>query len=111
MRRNVEVPLRGAAAEPESIVHLVQALERAGFDGLGFTDHPAPSRKWLATGGHPSYDPFAALAFCAAVTSRIRLMTYLAVLPYRNPMLMAKSVATVDRLSGGRLTLVVGSGY
>lgn len=61
--------------------------------------------------GHPTYDPFGALCFLAAVTTDIRLMTYLAVLPYRSPVLLAKSVATVDRLSRGRFTLVVGTGY
>lgn len=87
------------------------ALERSGFHSIALTDHPAPSKKWMDTGGHRTYDPFAALAFVAAVTSRVRLMTYLAVLPYRNPFLAAKSIATVDRLSNGRFTLVSGSGY
>lgn len=103
--------VRGHAAEPEAIRAVAQAAEAAGFAMLGFTDHPAPSQKWLVSGGHPSYDPFAALGFVAAATTRIRLMTYLAVLPYRNPLLLAKNVATVDRLSGGRLTLVIGTGY
>jgi probable F420-dependent oxidoreductase len=111
MRVNTEMPLEGGCAEPAAISRLAAALERSGFAGLGFTDHPAPSRKWLTSGGHPTYDPFAALAFCAATTSTIRLLTYLAVLPYRSPMMTAKSIATVDRLSGGRLTVAVGSGY
>jgi probable F420-dependent oxidoreductase len=102
---------RGEAAEPAAITAQAQAAENAGFAMLGYTDHPAPSNKWLATGGHPTFDPFAALCFVAAVTSEVRLMTYLAVLPYRNPMLLAKSVATVDRLSGGRFTLITGTGY
>jgi probable F420-dependent oxidoreductase len=107
----VEMSVRRHAAEPDAIAAVARAAERAGVDMIGFTDHPAPSKKWLSTGGHPSFDPFAALAFVAAVTERVRLMTYLAVLPYRNPMLLAKSVATVDRLSGGRFTLVAGTGY
>jgi probable F420-dependent oxidoreductase len=108
---SLELPLRGTATEPSAIVQVAQAAERAGFALVGYTDHPAPSAKWLAAGGHPTLDPFAALGFVAAVTSRVRLMTYLAVLPYRNPMLLAKSVATVDRLSAGRFTLVAGTGY
>jgi probable F420-dependent oxidoreductase len=98
-------------ADPENVTKLVRAAEEAGFSTLAMTDHPAPSRKWLERGGHAGFDPLAALTFCAAVTTRIRLMTYLLVLPYRNPLLVAKSVATADRLSGGRLDLVVGSGY
>jgi probable F420-dependent oxidoreductase len=111
MRFNVDVPLRAGASEPEALRALTRAFEAAGFGSLCFTDHPAPSRKWLEAGGHQTFDPFAALAFCAAVSERIRLMTHLVVLPYRNPLLTAKSVATVDRLSGGRLTLVAGTGY
>jgi probable F420-dependent oxidoreductase len=108
---SVEMSVRGEAADPESIVAVARAAERAGFAQLGYTDHPAPSKKWLRSGGHPTFDPFGALCFVAAVTSTIKLMTYLAVLPYRNPLLLAKSVATVDKLSGGRFVLVVGAGY
>ncbi|MGW5147446.1 LLM class F420-dependent oxidoreductase [Rhodococcus koreensis] len=98
-------------AEPGTVIRVVQAAERAGFDALAMTDHPAPSRKWLDNGGHTGFDPLAALSFCAAVTARIRLMTYLLVLPYRNPLLTARSIATADRLSGGRLDVVAGPGY
>src|SRR5262249_51457253 len=111
VRLNVDVPLRAGASEPAALRTLTQAFEAAGFGALCFTDHPAPSSKWLAAGAHPTFDPFAALCFCAAASERIGLMTHLAVLPYRNPLLTAKSVATVDRLSGGRFTLVAGTGY
>src|SRR5690349_15054263 len=85
--------------------------EAAGFDGLSFTEHPAAGVNWLTHGGHQTLDPFVALAFAAAATSRLRLLTYLAVLPYRNPFLLAKTAATLDRLSGGRFTLGAGTGY
>ena len=111
MRFSMEMSVRGEAADPTHVVAVAQAAEAAGFSALGYTDHPAPSRKWLGGGGHPTFDPFAALCFVAAVTEQIRLMTYLAVLPYRNPLLLAKSIATVDRLSAGRFTLVAGTGY
>jgi probable F420-dependent oxidoreductase len=111
MKYTIEMSVRGAAAEPAHVIAVAQAAERAGFAMLGYTDHPAPSAKWLRGGGHATFDPFAGLAFLAASTERIRLMTYLAVLPYRNPLLLARSVATVDRLSGGRFTLVAGTGY
>ena len=108
---SMELPLIGEASTSAGTTAIAQAAEEAGFSMLGYTDHPAPSAKWLATGGHPTLDPFAGLAFVAAVTRRVRLMTHLAVLPYRNPLLLAKSIATVDRLSEGRFTLVAGSGY
>lgn len=87
------------------------ALERAGWDGLALTEHPAAGARWLSSGGHQTLDPFVALGGAATVTKRIRLLTYLAVLPYRNPMLLAKAATTVDRLSNGRFILGAGNGY
>ena len=93
------------------VAAVAQAAERAGFHGIGFTDHPAPSQRWLEGGGHDSLDPFVALAFCAAATERIRLIPNIVVLPYRNPFVVAKAAASIDVLSGGRFTLAVGAGY
>jgi probable F420-dependent oxidoreductase len=93
------------------VAELAVAVEAAGWDGFGFTEHPAPSARWLATGGHQSIDPLIGLSHAAAVTSRIRLLTYLAVVPYRNPLLLAKAAASVDLLSKGRLILGAGTGY
>jgi probable F420-dependent oxidoreductase len=87
------------------------AAERAGFDGFSLTEHPIPGARWLASGGHQSLDPYVALAFVAAATTRLRLLTYLSVAPYRNPFLTAKAAATLDKLSGGRLLLGLGAGY
>jgi probable F420-dependent oxidoreductase len=94
------------------VVPVARALEAAGWDGLAFTEHPAPGYRWLAEGGgHQTLDPFVALGAAAAVTERLRLVTYLAVAPYRNPLLLAKAAATVDLLSGGRFVLGMGTGY
>ncbi len=87
------------------------AAERAGFDGFALTEHPIPGARWLSAGGHQTLDPFIGLSFAAAATTRIRLLTYLTVIPYRNPLLLAKTAASLDRLSGGRLILGVGTGY
>ncbi len=116
MRFTVTYPLASGRCSPEfatrrGVVEFARAAEAAGFDGIGFTDHPAPTHRWLAAGGHDALDPFAALAFCAAVTERLLLIPNVVVLPYRNPLLVAKSVATVDALSGGRFVLAVGTGY
>ena len=75
------------------------------------TDHPAPPQRWLAAGGHSSFDPFVALTAVIAADPGIRVLTNLSVLGYRHPLVLAKSAATLDRLSGGRLTLGVGVGY
>jgi probable F420-dependent oxidoreductase len=90
---------------------VARSVEAAGFEGLAFTEHPVPGARWLESGGHQALDPFVALGFAAAVTTRIRLLTYLSVVPYRNPFLLAKATATLDKLSGGRLILGVGTGY
>jgi probable F420-dependent oxidoreductase len=90
---------------------VARAAERAGFDALSLTEHPAPGAKWLASGGHQSLDPFVALGFVAAATERLRLLPHLALAPYRNPFLLAKAAATLDKLSGGRLILGLGAGY
>ena len=87
------------------------AVEQAGFDAFALTEHPIPGANWLAHGGHQTLDPFVGLAFAAAVTERIRLLTHLAVVPYRNPFLLAKSAATLDRCSQGRFILGIGAGY
>ena len=93
------------------IAAVARGAEAAGFNGIGFTDHPAPSQRWLDGGGHDALDPFVALSFCAATTERIRLIPNIVVLPYRNPFMVAKASATLDVLSGGRFTLAVGVGY
>ena len=93
------------------IALLARTAEDAGFDGYGFTDHPAPSQEWLDAGGHDALDPFVALAFVAAATTTLRLVPNIVVLPYRNPFVVAKAGATLDVLSGGRFTLATGAGY
>ncbi|HET6733873.1 LLM class F420-dependent oxidoreductase [Mycobacterium sp.] len=94
-----------------SIATVAAAAEAAGFHGFGFTDHPAPTQRWLEAGGHDALDPFVAMGFAAARTSTLRLIPNIVVLPYRNPFVVAKSGATLDLLSNGRFTLAVGVGY
>ena len=93
------------------VAAVAAAAEAAGFGGFGFTDHPAPTQKWLEAGGHDALDPFVAMGFAAAHTSTLRLIPNVVVLPYRNPFVVAKAGATLDLLSGGRFTLAVGVGY
>jgi probable F420-dependent oxidoreductase len=104
-------PYDPGLASGAGIASVAQAAEAAGYHGFGFTDHPAPSRRWLDGGGHDAVDPFVALGFAAAHTTTLRLVPNIVVLPYRNPFLVAKAGATLDRLSHGRFTLAVGAGY
>lgn len=101
----------GRMTDAGGVADVARAVESAGLDGLAFTEHPAPSAKWLAAGGHQTIDPFVALGAAGAVTSSIRLITYLSVASYRNPFLLGKAAATVDIVSGGRFVLGLGTGY
>ena len=97
--------------DPATVAAFARTAEGAGFDAVGLTEHPAPSQRWLDVGGHDALDVFTMLGFCAAVTSKVALMPYVLVLPFRNPVMAAKQVATLDVLSGGRVVLPVGTGY
>ena len=94
-----------------SVADLARAAERLGFHGFSLSEHPAPGARWLSQGGHQTLDPFVGLAGAATVTERIRLLSFLSVLPYRNPLILAKAAATLDRLSNGRFVLGAGAGY
>lgn len=87
------------------------AIERAGFAACLVTDHPCPPGRWLDSGGHLAHDPWVMLALMAAATTTVRLQTGILVLPYRNPFVTARSIATLDRFSNGRVTVGVGAGY
>lgn len=101
----------GDMLDAGSLRDVAATAERSGFAGFSLTEHPAPGARWLDAGGHQSLDPLVALGYVAAATERLRLLTHLVVAPYRNPSLLAKAAATVDKLSGGRLILGLGTGY
>ncbi|WP_428310645.1 LLM class F420-dependent oxidoreductase [Hydrocarboniphaga sp.] len=96
---------------PEAVVEIAQFAEKLGYDGGNVTDHPCPTGRWLDGGGHHAQDPFVMLSFVAAATTRFRLQTGILVLPYRNPFITARAVATLDLYSRGRVTLGLGAGY
>ncbi|MBS1837001.1 MAG: TIGR03619 family F420-dependent LLM class oxidoreductase, partial [Actinobacteria bacterium] len=95
----------------EAIAELAGAYERLGFHAAYVTDHPAPDDRWLAGGGHQAMEPTVALAVAAAATRRLLLHTNVYVLPYRNPFLAAKALASLDVVSSGRLIVGVAAGY
>ena len=101
----------GNLLDAGSVTEVAVAVERHGWHGIAFTEHPAPGSRWLGAGGHQTLDPFIALAAAGAVTTRIKLLTYLTVVPYRNPLLLAKTAASLDTVSNGRVVLGAGTGY
>lgn len=101
-------------------VELACAAEERGFESLFFPEHThiPTSRKTPFPGGgtlpkHYSHthDPFVAFGACAAVTQRIRLGTGICLVIQRDPIVLAKEIATLDRLSNGRFVLGIGAGW
>jgi probable F420-dependent oxidoreductase len=98
---------------------LATEVEAQGFDALFFTEHThMPVRHSLPSSGGPlpeeyrrTHDPFVALAVAATATSRLRLGTGVCLVAQHDPIVLAKQVASVDVLSGGRLLLGVGYGW
>lgn len=104
-------PLNPDFLTQEAVAEISRAAESAGFAAVAVTEHPMPVDTWLASGGHDALDPFVALSFAAAATTRLKVLTNLTVVPYRNPFMLAKAAASLDRLSRGRLILGCGTGY
>lgn len=105
----------GACAEPETLKLVAVEAEKAGFESLWTGEHvvlpdpqepPSPAPP-LTSMVHPS----AALSFAAAVTSEIKLGTGITLLAQRNAVVLAKEMAGLDYLSGGRLIFGIGAGY
>jgi probable F420-dependent oxidoreductase len=109
---DIEVVLPDEAPEmaPESLVGLAEAAERLGYRTVYLPDHLLPPAPYGDTYSGV-YEPLVTLAHLAARTSTIRLGTSVLVLPMRSPFVVAKQVATLDRLSGGRAVLGVGVGW
>ncbi len=98
-------------ATPEDLVRAAQACDDAGFFYVAVCDHIAVPREPSEMMTTQWYDPIATLAYLAASTTRTRLMTNVLVPAYRHPLQVAKSFATLDALSGGRVILGVGAGH
>ena len=97
-------------ADVASIVRVAQCADRLGFDSLTCSEHVAVPTDVAEQRGGTYWDPLASLSYLACATSRIRLLTYVLVLGYSHPLELAKRYGTLDRLSGGRLTLGLGVG-
>jgi probable F420-dependent oxidoreductase len=105
----------GVCADPDVAVRVARAAEAAGFESVWTGEHvvlpepqapPSPSPPET-----PFLDPAVALTFVAAHTANLRLGTGIIILPQRNPVVLAKELTSVDRLSKGRLIFGLGAGY
>jgi probable F420-dependent oxidoreductase len=116
MKFNLLMPMRSVKHYDRWIgdghlTDVARLAEDAGFAGVSVTEHPFPDDQWLAQGGHHSFDPYVALSFMAAVTSRVQLITFVIVSGYRSPFVTAKALASLDKLSGGRTVAGMAAGY
>jgi probable F420-dependent oxidoreductase len=105
----------GARSAPDGLIAAAQAAEAAGFDSVWAGEHvvlpdpqvpPSPMAPQ-----DPALDPLLALTWAAAATSTVKLATGIIILPQRNPVVLAKELASLDVLSRGRLVFGIGVGY
>ena len=101
----------GFPATAKAILETALKAEDAGFDALFVNDHVIVDDSPRSEPWRNVYDPLMTLAYVAARTSRIRLGTSVLIMPYRNPVVTAKMVATLDQLSDGRAIVGVGAGW
>src|SRR5438128_4238806 len=110
-----QIPARSQPWERElggaELIEAARAAERAGFGWVSCSDHVAVPASRAGAMGAAWYDAGSTLAFVAGATARIALLSHVLVLPYRHPLVVAKQYGTLDRLSGGRVILGVGSGH
>ncbi len=112
MDLEIVLPNESPDLTADLLVDLARKADEAGFGTLWLPDHLLPPGDYGTESGFGGvYEALITLGHLAAVTSRIRLGTSVLVLPLRNPFVVAKQVATIDRLSGGRVVLGVGAGW
>ena len=123
MKYGFYIPNRGPLASPHNLIAYARRGEELGFHCMVVGDHiimptrissPYPytiSGEFPGAGDGEWMEQLTLLTFLAGVTDRIRLVPSVMILPHRNPILAAKMLATLDVLSGGRLTVGVGVGW
>jgi len=123
MKIGFYVPTRGPLSAPENMAALAKKGESLGFDFLSMTDHLVVPRSrvsdypytkdgnWLPGRFGDFIDQLTAMAFVAGQTKTVRLLTSVLVLPHRTPVPLAKALASLDYLSGGRLSVGCGAGW
>jgi len=121
MRYGFYLPTRGPTSDADSLVKIVEQAERLGFDSTVIADHVVfpvqieSSYPYTVGGNFPggweALEQLSLMAFIAGKTQNLRLITSVMILPYRNPVVTAKMLATIDVLSNGRVIVGVGVGW
>ena len=141
MKIGIRIPCYRKWCRGPEVRRIAECVENLGFDSLWVQDHlvaPLGPPEEIAVGGTSNFlkaddtaaapaqpvslfqyyagddwwlDPYAVWAFLAGVTSRVMLASDIITLPYRNPIVQAKMIGTIDQLSGGRLMIGTGTGH
>jgi probable F420-dependent oxidoreductase len=119
----LDVGVYGSLAKPDVVVDLAQHAESAGFDSIWLADHVAfpvtieskypysPTGAFPVDPSLPLLEPIAAMGVLIGETERVRIGTAVLVMPYRNPVVLGRMLATYDVFSGGRIVLGAGVGW
>ena len=111
MNVGVWIPNCRHLATPEIIRSTAVRAEHLGYDSIWVSDHVVVPHANVVNFGETVFDPLVTLAVVAGATSRVRLGTTVLIVPYRNPVVTAKMVSSLDALSGGRCILGIGAGW
>src|SRR5207253_4399317 len=111
MNVGVWIPNCRHLATPEIIRSTAVRAEHLGYDSIWVSDHVVVPHANVVNFGETVFDPLVTLAVAAGATSRVRLGTTVLIVPYRNPVVTAKMVSSLDALSGGRFILGIGAGW
>ena len=111
MQVGVWLPNCRHLATPEIIRRTAVRAEQLGYDSVWVSDHVVVPNANVDRIGAAIFDPLVTLAVVAGATSRVRLGTTVLIVPYRNAVVTAKMVSSLDALSGGRVVLGVGAGW
>jgi probable F420-dependent oxidoreductase len=111
MNFGVWIPNCRHLATPDIIRGTAVRAEQLGYDSVWVSDHVVVPHANVVNFGETVYDPLVTLGVLAGATSRVRLGTTVLIVPYRNAVVTAKMVSSLDALSGGRVVLGIGAGW
>ncbi|MEV3927411.1 LLM class flavin-dependent oxidoreductase [Actinomadura coerulea] len=119
MKFTIALPQSNRVSTPSAIRDVAQAADELGFWALSMHDHIMWDGQWIACGSDVDnggedvrnvYEPLTTYAHVSALTKRVRLLFSIMLMPSREPLMTAKQLATLDQLSGGRVSLGIGVG-
>jgi probable F420-dependent oxidoreductase len=111
MKIGVWIPNCRHLATPQIIRSAAVRAEQLGYDSVWVSDHVVVPHANVANFGETVFDPLVTLGVIAGATARVQLGTTVLIVPYRNPVVTAKMVSSLDALSGGRVVLGIGAGW